>query len=299
MPCSVNLQIGNRGWGTWKLEESSEALNRSGIQRTADGFMLPIPGSVRMEMSTDKDPQPVLTKLRVQLRLDDGSGTELGLAHDDGFYLGSIGAYDRSTNVQWRGSLAALALIEKRRGNNPPTFRVECFAEGYLLRQPEGQRIQHASEPHRIYNTGTITYPEDAWVAMLRRIGVIGNILVETPIPAEAPVGWEKVWSAVNEAYDNLGRGGSTGWKNTVVSIRYALEKWREIEPEKCGHGWTGPAKAQDKENWTKQERLDASRWFLHHYANYGPHSGAEEWSKPEAVYLLNSFAGLLALRDP
>jgi hypothetical protein len=45
MPCTVNIQIGGRGWGVWKLEESSEALYRSGAVRTGDGFMLPIPGS--------------------------------------------------------------------------------------------------------------------------------------------------------------------------------------------------------------------------------------------------------------
>jgi hypothetical protein len=69
-------------------------------------------------------------------------------------------------------------------------------------------------------------------------------------------------------------------------------------EREDIGPGWKNPEKA-DRESRTARQRLDAIRWHLREFAHLAAHSGAEHWSREDAVLLLSSVSALLALRRP
>jgi hypothetical protein len=297
MSMKMNISMGGRGWGSLTLDDGREALERQGIRRTAYGFLLPIPATMRLAMD-DSATQPVVTDLQVIFYIEDGKSTEFGVAHDRSLYKGMIGGHEPPTSLQMRGQLSALAMVEKWRGDRPPTFRVECSARGHLLYGTD-PKAKISSEPFEMSSgSGSVTYPQDAWVALLRRVGVVGNILVETPLPHDPPTGWEETWKGLAEAYENFMRGGGTGWKGTVASGRLALEKWRGIEEPSLGPGWQAPT-MQQRMQWTKRQRLDLLRWALHNYAHHSVHSAADETTREEANLVLVTLAGLFAVRDP
>jgi hypothetical protein len=102
---------------------------------------------------------------------------------------------------------------------------------------------------------------------------------------------------ALLDARNAFEQGGSNAWQSTVTSIRLALEKWRGIQQEDQGAGWTRPSRS-DLESRTKKQRLDALRWHLMQIAHLGPHSGADEWSRDDALLMLTTLSVLLAERN-
>jgi hypothetical protein len=143
-----------------------------------------------------------------------------------------------------------------------------------------------------------VSYPREVWIKMIRNLGVAENVLIEIPLPLSPKGQWDPVWKALVDARNAFEQGGSTGWKGCVTSVRLALEKWRKVDPEKPGPGWQ-PPKVADREAWTKTQRLDALRWYLMQTAHLGAHTGADEWSRDDALLLLSTLSALLAERKP
>jgi hypothetical protein len=132
----------------------------------------------------------------------------------------------------------------------------------------------------------------------VRKLGLSENVLVEVPLPTSPSESWSGAWSALVNARNAFEQGGNSGWQGTVTSVRLALERWRNIEQENQGPGWTAPSRA-DRELRSRKERLDAVRWHLMQAAHLGPHTGAEEWSRDDALLMLATLSGLLAVRKP
>jgi hypothetical protein len=144
----------------------------------------------------------------------------------------------------------------------------------------------------------TVTYPKEVWVMMLRVLGVAENVLVEVPLPGSPSPDWDGVWKGLIDARSAFEQGGSTGWKACVTGVRLALERWQKIEKEQMGAGWVKPNQ-NDLQARTKKERFDNLRWHLIQAAHLGPHTGAEEWTRDEALLMLSTLSALLAERKP
>ena len=119
---------------------------------------------------------------------------------------------------------------------------------------------------------------------------------MEIPFPADPPTGWEPIWEALRDARDSLDKGGSTAWKNTVTSVRLALEGWQHIEKEDQGPGWKRPDRT-DLETRTKEQRIDNIRWHLIQLAHYAAHTKADDWTRDDALLMAPTLSSLLAVR--
>lgn len=133
---------------------------------------------------------------------------------------------------------------------------------------------------------------------MLRKLGIRENVLVEVPLLGSPSPDWDEVWQGLIDARTAFEHGGSTGWKGCVTGARLALEKWQQMEPEDKGPGWVAPSRA-DREARTKKQRLDNLRWHLLQVAHLGAHTGAENWTRDDALLLLSTLSVLLAERNP
>src|SRR5262249_49230904 len=211
------------------------------------------------------------------------------------------GSCNTNTHMTWLGSLAELSVYEKLRDGGGGQFDIQFEGElFYLVPAPQSHHM-FRTEPERFRSKAgftTITYPKEVWVKMLRGLGVAENVLVEVPLPGSPSPDWDGVWKALVDARNAFEQGGSTGWKGCVTAVRLALETWQGIEKEQMGPGWSAPSQA-DRRARTKKERLDNLRWHLLQIAHLGAHTGAEEWSRDDALLMLSTLSALLAERKP
>lgn len=275
--------------------------------RTAGGFSLGLPFTVRLKMASSGAPQPLLNGMSGQLLVQTGQGQihHLGYARCDGFFLGSVPESQSSGQLLWADSLPALAFYEEIRAGKPPQMRIVFHAEVcYLV--PYGDQVSPKPVPGRLIRTspwpvtGTVdmTYPTEVWGQMLRALKVVETVFVQIPLPSDPPSGWENVWREVVSARENFERGGEMGWTACVVAVRRALEAWDAIEPEKMWPDWQRPSEEQ-REAWAKSDRLVGLRWHLHQAAHLAAHAGPEKWSRQDARLMLSTLSALLALRNP
>ena len=103
---------------------------------------------------------------------------------------------------------------------------------------------------------------------------------------------------ALRAARDALNKGGTTGWKSVIAECRTALEIWRTIEAPDLGPGQPDPTQA-DRTARTWGQRVDQLRWHLHHLTHDAVHGHADECTRDDAVLVLATLAGLLAMRKP
>ncbi len=262
------------------------------MRRTADGFTLGIPSHLRVEWSNPDTPRPVFTDLRAILRTNEG--IDLGVAECHSSYEGMQGGGDFRPDLVWRGPAHVLEYFEKVRAGRPPTMSLTCYGEGYLLYPTQGNRVWVRGPSSRILETGTVMYPQDEWVEMIRHTGIVAPVLIEVPLPGSRPDEWAGIWKAVGEARDCLLRGGETGWKGAVTSARHALEQWQKCEPVDAN-----AIQAKPRDDRTKVDRQSMLRHWLLQLAHKGPHSHSDEWTRADAVLLLACLSGLLAVRQP
>lgn len=242
----------------------------------------------------------MITNLRATLfvqNYETNSDVQLGIAKDDSWYFAG---YDSEIRLIWTDALSALALIEKYRNGKPPQFRIEFRAETCWLLDHIDMQGRHRIRALPQYTGGNakVTYPMETWIKMLRELKIAENILVEIPLPGVPPAPWDKVWNALVEARNAFDQGGSTGWKGCVTAVRLALEEWQKIEKEDMGPGWAAPSH-NDLRNRTMQQRVDNLRWHLVQLAHLGAHSGAENWSRDDALLMLSTLSALLSVRKP
>lgn len=242
---------------------------------------------------------PMVRGLNGHIFASDRSGVkvDIGQFRDEQWYTSSYwlskpgGQTDDQINLNWRGTIAELAVYEKMREGRPPEFHIQLRGElCYLLNAGESD-YRNRSEPLRIYGEVQIAYPKELWVGRLRSLGVLENVLVEIPLPSAPPAPWDEVWQSLVAARNAFEQGGTTGWKGCVSEVRVALEKWRTIEPEDISQA--------NQRARTKQQRLDFLRWHLHSCAHYWIHSPDERCSREDALLVLSTFSSLLLERNP
>lgn len=259
-----------------------ESPNHLEAHRTAGGFRLHLPITVRLGMEKGATTRPLLTNLRANLLYEQKSGVlhHLGQAQCNFVFTASAPEGAGYGELIWWDSLAALAHYERLRAGTPARIKVKT---NRWLR----------TEPFFIGGDAEVQYHQHVWLGMLRQIGAADNVLVEVPLPGIAPDGWNVVWQELVEARNAFEQGRETGWSQCVVKVRTALEAWKKIEPEKQ------PLPAGAKEDWTKKDRLDGLRWQLHECCHPAAHMRSGPWSRDEALLMLSTLSALLAARNP
>ena len=172
----------------------------------------------------------------------------------------------------------------------------------FPVRNGQNYEFQVASFPADSIDEQTlIHYSRETWTNTLRQLEFNDSFVIEIPYPSDPPAkDWDEVWKALQDARRAFDQGGSTGWKGAANSVRHALEKWKDIQGEAVDHGegWKAPT-LQEKEGRTKRQRFDNIRWHLYQLAHLSAHTGADDWTRDDAMLLLSTLSALLAVRKP
>lgn len=203
------------------------------------------------------------------------------------------------SRIEWSGNLAELAFFEKVRNGGKPEIQISAHGELYYLVGAGANSFPELrSQSKDFWLSSYIEFPKDIWVDRLRKINFLENILLEIPLPTSPPSSWDEVWAALIDARDSFEQGGSTAWKNCIVAVRLALEKWQAVEKEKLGVGGHKASYDQRKSR-TKAQRLDNIRWHLLQYAHFSAHTHADEWTRQDALLMISTLSALLSIRNP
>jgi hypothetical protein len=294
--------------GSFAFDESPVVLQAS---RTAAGFNLQLPFSISLAPVLTGAPAPMVSDFRgVILAGPSNQRVEIGRVFCDDSFRAPNRIRDssqtdgaRTGHMTWLGSFADLAFYNKLRDGGLVQFviRPEWRFCHVFETSVGGSSYSACTLPEwRRPNVCDVSvgYSQDVWVKMLRSLNVAENVLVEIPLPVCPSSEWEGVWEGLLNARDAFEQGGATAWKNCIMGVRLALERWQKIEKENMGLGWQPPSR-QDKEARTKKERYDNLRWHLYQAAHRGAHTGADEWSRDDAVLLFSTLSALLAERRP
>jgi hypothetical protein len=285
----ITIQTQGEDIGSIIFDQPERALSS---RRIASGIRIYLPASVSLRQVSRVLCPVLLENLKVTL-----------LAGDI-----EIGVGQCTTDIRSRAdkqavsftldlTLEALAVYESLRAGDEPQFTVLVSGEIRYALSTEGLLVagqwprEACSIASAIGQHGFIKYSRDAWTKMLREAKVHETVLVEIPYPSDPPCSWELIWDGLQEARNAFDAGGSTGWNSCVGRVRFALEKWREIEAEE-----KGPAELHDR---TKEQRIDNIRWMLMQYVHYAPHTKADKWTRDDALFALSTLSSLLAIRRP
>lgn len=295
MSSEVFLRARGRDVGSIELEPAATLR----AQRTAEGFCISIPARLIVR-GVERDSGPAFTisnlECTISVRRSEQELVEVGFARDRSIRIGCREASSESLALEWRGSLAALAYLERLRDGRPLQLSLLVSGQITPLQKDETRLIFLMHEG--FIGFAEVQYAQEAWISALRSIGVIKTALVEIPVPASPPTPWDTVWKAYIETREALQQGGNSGAKACMAAVRLALERWRTIEREALGEGWTPVA--HDKRNaWTKKQRVELLRHGLLQFAHLAPHCEADEWTRNDAVLGLAALSSLLIVRDP
>src|SRR6266851_7280692 len=285
---SVEVRIAGNIVGSITVEPAPTHLR---AHRTAGGFRLHLPLTIRLAMKEADKYRPLVTNVWATLSVQDGNGQihHLGQARCDGLFLGAYRESVQPGELIWSDVLAALSYYERLRDGRPARMRFDCSGEAcHLFSMSQWVR----TEPQAVSGQAEVEYPAHVWVTMLRELKVAENVLVEVPLPGIPPNGWENVWQALVEARNAFEQGGEPGWSQCVVKVRQALELWDNIEPEKK------LLPDQPREHWSKSDRLDGFRWHLRNCAHLAAHPGAS-WSRAEALLMVSTMREWTGLTEP
>ena len=326
MDYDIELEYGSQRVGSVTIVKNPQQLY--GV-RTASGFEIQVPIILTLRVRLKSEPMLMVNNLhgKVFVKSENGSLLNVGYLTNEERHIAGITSgegYDHTSEIrlEWRGSFTDIAYIEKARNGQAPKLQMQLEGDwSFLVRNEveitEEQWNQLTEPQRRRFNELTsfrivtdaqrvvsrhgyieVPYPREVWIDLVRKLGIAENVLVEVPLPTSPPEPWSGVWGGLVNARNAFEQGGNSGWQGTVTSVRLALERWRNIEQEDPGAGWKTPSPA-DRESRTKKERLDALRWHLMQAAHLGPHTGAEEWSRDDALLMLSTLSALLAVRKP
>jgi hypothetical protein len=267
----VIIQLQLEDIGAVAFNQPEKALQG---MRTASGIRIHLPTSISFR-SPQRDPRPlILENLKATLT---AGGFEIGVARSCESIRSRV--ENRQATLTLDLTLEALAFYESIRAGGEPQFSV--MLSGHIqavLQDVHSQPWEAGSVAMPITAQGFVKYSRDAWTNMLRESKVHDTVLVEIPFDSDPPSGWESVWHALRDARDSFDRGGSTGWKNCIASVRHALENWQGIEKVDQGAGWQRPSTAE-LQSRTKEQRIDNIRWHLIQLAHYAAHTRADDWT--------------------
>ena len=278
-----------------------EAPKNLSAHRTAAGFELHFPMNVQLKYGNSLDPCPMLSNISAVITAVDYAGKEvtLGRAHHYGLLIGAIPESSTPVTLSWSDSLPTLVAYERVRDGRRPHFKIAIIAElCKLVPAPFAGGPRRRTEPFLVHGSAEVTYPSEVWVKTVSNLGISYPVLIEIPLPGSPPNPWDTVWDALAEATTAFERGGKTGWKGCISAVRLALDHWREIEAENMGPGWKRPAVDELKKRTTDQ-RVDNIRWHLREYSHLAAHSGAEEFTRDDALLMLSTLSALLLVRKP
>jgi len=294
--------------GSFAFDESPAQLHGS---RTATGFMLQLPFTITMASVVLGAPAPMVSDIKgVILAGPPNNKVEIGRLFCDSPYTAgykhpnsSQQDREQTGHMIWLGSFADLAYYDKLRAGGPVQFIIRPewrFYFAFEIKIGEAGYTAHTLPEWCRPTVGEISvgYPIEVWLRMLHSLGVAENVLVEIPLPGCPSPDWDGVWEGLRNARDAFEQGGSTGWKNCIMGVRLALERWQKIEKEDRGPGWKSPT-VPEREARTKKQRFDNLRWHLLQAAHHSAHTGAEEWTRDDAVLLFSTLAALLSERKP
>lgn len=204
-----------------------------------------------------------------------------------------------TSKIKWIGHVSNLAFFEKIRAGGTPEIQISAYGEYYYLVDIDARKTPRLRTESKTYWLNYhFKVSKDLWIDRLREIDFLENVLIEIPLPTNPGSPWEDVWKATVDARDAFEKGGTTAWKDSIVSCRLALEIWQKIEPEDKGPGWVSPSPA-DRRSRTKAQRLDNIRWHLLQLAHHSAHSLADNWTRDDALIMLSTLTALLAERNP
>lgn len=294
----VSITFGNETVGVVRFIQPEPGLS---ALRTASGFRVHIPASVTFSEPRGSRLPLSLENLRLTLFTDNaGKLFEIVTGQCDSILTTPMSDTPIQFSCDWTDR--AFACYEGIRAGREPKFRLQVCGDirNILVEGNSRTGREGCSAATRFYQRGETGYSREVWTKMMRDVGVGDSVLVEIPLPSDPPSGWDPVWAALRDARDSFDTGGSTGWKNTVTSVRLALEEWRNLKGEKedPGAGWQVPERS-DLQSRTKLQRIDAIRWHLIQLAHYGAHTKADEWTRDDAMLMLSTLASLLAVRKP
>ena len=295
MSSRVNITLGNETVGSVQFTQPETGLS---AVRTASGFRLQVPATITLSAPSGSGLPLTVENLRVVFSADDaGKPTEIGTAQCDSIF--STPMREAPIAFLWDWTIEAFAFYDRLRVGKEPKFRLQVCGNIRYILVPEGGS-RSGREPCSIatsfYQNGEVEYSQGVWTKIMRDLNLQDSILVEIPFHADPPTGWEPIWEALRDARDSFDKGGSTGWKNTVTSVRLALEGWQHIEKEDQGPGWKRPDRT-DLETRTKEQRIDNIRWHLIQLAHHAAHTKADEWTRDDALLMLSTLCSLLAVR--
>lgn len=307
----VRLTFVNYSLGTIRFLHLSQVR----ANRAIDGLTLYLPGEVELDLNEKLIGRPMVAGVRATVSYRDEL---VGVAEDHMVYVAKRKA---SLDLPLRMSAGAVRTIEHRRAGGVVPMTVDLEVVLSILRDApifrrswddgmnehaepvldqSGQHVLKAltEEPSVHRDRVQITFDPLPWANMLKATGFGDNVFVEIPLPPNSGPPWDEVWKALQAARDALNRGGSTAWKTVVSECRIALEKWEVIE--KVDHGPGGlTANRSEREVRTGKQRQDALRWHAYQLAHYYLHTHAGECTRDDAVLVLSTLAGLLAVRKP
>jgi hypothetical protein len=292
----ISIHIGSYHVATLTFREEASALAERGARRTPAGFIVGIPAKLQFLPKGRAPGIAHVARIRVQLQLDDGYGTEIGLALDDRIHAGSEHGNELKTDIELRGTYEALEALEAYRSGQPPKLTIQAWVEGFFAIDVPDFEVAFQSKPEVTYGTTQVTYPRDGWNKILDLLGK-RNVLVEIPTSQKVGGQWHEIYKGLTEASQAFDRGGEDGWKASVVASRLALEKWRIFEEPTFGPGWKAPTQTE-RESWTGMQRMEAVRYWLLQVAHLGPHTFADVWTREDALLVLATLSTLLSVRN-
>lgn len=207
----VDINIGGTHVGRIIFDESPNQLTAN---RTATGFSLSIPATVKLEHTDISKPCPMLSNLCGTISVDMESSNEmdLGIVKDDWWY---IGGESESAKLVWHGLVSALTKFEKIRDGKSPILKIRLHGEACWLLPNIDKTYLIRSGPYNFSDKVQITYPKEVWIKMLRGLQVAENILVEIPLPNSPPAPMGRGMESSHGSKRRL----RTGWNNRLEDM--------------------------------------------------------------------------------
>ena len=288
----VSISLGVENIGSIDFRHPGQSLV---ARRTASGFRLLLPALITFSTPMAGKAPLLLESLSVTFSAQtDGKLVEIGTGYYPQVLRTSL--REHPFTFSWDWLLPTFAFYERLRNGTEPVFQVTLSGDvRHVVGEPGREVCSIAS---RFHQPGEVRYSREAWTTMMKELNLGDVVLVEIPFSPDPPSGWVPVWDALKDARDSFEKGGTTGWKNCVASVRHALDEWRKIEAEDQGAGWQRP-KQVELEARTKSQRLDALRWHLIQCAHLAPHTASRDWTREDAVFALSTLCALLDLRKP
>jgi hypothetical protein len=265
-------------------------------KRTASGFQISFPARLIFPPREPGSDPLLIENLAARFEAS-GNGTEIGVMRLAEPLV--TGTHDRIIHFVWESGFNTLAFYERVREGKEPSFQVMVSGSMrrlFPVRNNQSYEFQFASSPADPFFEQTVVhYSREAWTDTLKQLGFRDSFIVEIPYPSDPPAkAWNEVWNALRDARNAFDQGGSTGWRGAATHVRHALEKWQEIQGDEVDLGQNLPPKQR-----SKKQRIDNVRWNLYQLAHLSAHSGADEWTRDDAMLLLSTVCALLAVRTP